>query len=121
MKTVYIASKVKHAARWLRLRKQGYAINSTWIDEAGEDQNKDYTELAVRCLKEIQNADVLLLFCQRGEVLKGALIEAGAALALGKEVFCVGKCHTLSQVFRSHPNWKTFNNLLAALQVVKGQ
>jgi nucleoside 2-deoxyribosyltransferase len=120
MKTVYIASKVKHAAMWIKLRKQGYAINSTWIDEVGKAQKKDYAELAVRCLREIQNADVLLLFCKPGELLKGTLIETGAALALGKEVFCVGNCHALSRVFKSHPNWKTFKNLLSALQVIKG-
>jgi len=119
MKTVYVASKVKHAAMWLKLRQQGYAITSTWIDDVGKAQTKGYAELAARCLKEIQNADALILFCQPGEILKGALIEAGAALALGKQVFCIGKNHTLSEVFKSHPNWKTFKTLPAALRVVK--
>lgn len=116
MKTFYTASKVKHAPLWRSLRKRGYPINSTWIDEAGEGESADYSELATRCVNEIRSADFILLYCKPGQLLKGALIEAGIALALGKEVRCVGNCHTISRVFKSHPLWKKFPNILTALK-----
>jgi len=119
MKTFYTASKVKHAPLWLSLRKHGYTITATWIDEAGEGQTADYAELAERCLNEIKASDFLLLYCKPGQLLKGALIEAGAALALDKEVRCVGNCHTISRVFKSHPLWKRYPNILSAISDAK--
>jgi nucleoside 2-deoxyribosyltransferase len=79
---VYVASKVKHAEMW-RLLRVRMGIVSTWIDEAGEGQTENYTELAQRCLREVQDSDAVVLFCEPREVLKGALLEVGAALAYG--------------------------------------
>lgn len=114
-KPFYIASKVKHAHLWIKLRDNGYKITSSWIDEAGQGQTKDYTELAERCLRDIKVASFVVLFCSHGELLKGALIEAGMALALGKEVRCVGNCHSISKVFKSHPLWKQYRSVLSAI------
>ena len=47
--------------------------------------------MTIRCIIEAANADRLVLYCEAGEVLKGALIEMGAALARGIEVVCVGE------------------------------
>jgi hypothetical protein len=44
---IYIASKTKHAARWLEYRAQGEPIISTWIDEAGEGASADLHDLWV--------------------------------------------------------------------------
>ncbi len=114
---IYIASKTKHAASWLKLREHrpDVEITSTWIHEAGDGQTADYCELAVRCLAEVKKADSILLYCASDEVLKGALIEVGAALALGKEVRCVGDSPSLSGVFCRHPLWKWFTSIERAL------
>lgn len=100
----YVASKVKHAEFWKMLRRT-IDITSTWIYEAGQGQTADHAELAQRCLDEIAQADALILLCSPGDILKGASIEAGMALALGKPVFCVGTCETLSKTFTKHPLW----------------
>ena len=113
---IYIASKTIHAPKWRRLRDEGYNIISTWIDEASEGQTCDYTELSVRCIKEIRQSDFLILYCEKNEVLKGANVEAGAALAFGIEVRCVGQCETLSRVFQQHPLWKVYSDIYAALE-----
>jgi nucleoside 2-deoxyribosyltransferase len=102
---IYIASKVKHAEKWRKLRKEGAKIISTWIDEAGEGQTYSYHVLACNCIEEIKEADALILYCEEGEMLKGALIEVGAALAFGKKVYAVGDCQSISRVFKEHPNW----------------
>ncbi len=116
---IYIASKTKHAPTW-RLLREGLRgsnnwINSSWIDEAGEGQSADYKDLARRCLSEIASANFVILYCESDELLKGALIEAGVALAYGKEVRCVGDCGSLSRVFRKHPLWSEFATIEEAL------
>jgi len=114
---IYIASKTKHAASWLKLREQrpDVQITSTWINEAGEGQTADYAELAQRCIDEVKQADFVLLYCASDEVLKGALVEVGVALALGKDIRCVGDSFTLSRVFCRHPLWKWFTSIERAL------
>lgn len=116
---IYVASKVKHAAMWKAVRQyllpKNHAITSTWIDEAGEGETASYTELATRCISEIAASDVLILYCEPGELLKGALIEVGAALALGKKVAVVGDCESLSRVFKSHGLWSEHESILDIL------
>lgn len=117
---VYVASKVKHAGMWRQLRNFGMPINSTWIDEAGEGQTEDHAELASRCLREVQEADALILFCEPGDVLKGALIEAGAALVIGKHVFCIGTCESIStRTFSKHPRWHDCVDVMQAYRQVQ--
>ncbi len=104
----YAASKTVHAPLWRAMRAAGVNIIATWIDEAEEGQSGSYADLAARCLDEAARADATLLYCEEGELLKGALLEAGAALAAGKEVRCVGSCLSLSRVFCQHPRWRRF-------------
>lgn len=116
---IYCASKTTHAVKWRALRAVGWNVVSTWIDEAGEGQTTDYAELADRSIREAASADVLLLYCEPEESLKGALIEAGAALTAGKVVLCVGDCPSLSRIFSRHPRWKTFPTVHAALRAAR--
>jgi len=113
---IYISSKVKHAARWQALRDAGAAIISTWIDEAGPGASSDYHNLAHRCIEEARTADALILYCEPGEILKGALIEVGAALAWGRPVLCVGTCESLSPVLVKHCLWSFEESLESALE-----
>lgn len=91
---VYVASKTKHAADWQRYRLVGKSFNvdiiSTWIDEAGVGETKSLEDLWLRCIGEASMCDILLCFAQEEEVLKGALVEVGAALSSGKLVYYVG-------------------------------
>jgi len=111
---IYFASKVKHAHRWIAKCAAGVRTISTWIDEAGDGQS-DYTELSQRCLNEIARSTAVVLYCEPGDLLKGALIEAGAALAMGKPVHCVGTCDSLSRVFLRHPLWREFQTVEDAI------
>ena len=88
---IYIASKTKHARRWRYLRdKVGEPIISTWIDEAGEGQSADLDDLWRRCISEAAGASLLIVYREAGEVLKGAWVEMGAALAVGVPVYAIG-------------------------------
>lgn len=88
---IYIASKVKHADRWRTLRDDyGDPIISTWIDEAGVGESASLEDLWRRCVHEASTAAALIIYCEPDEVLKGAWVELGAALASGVPVFAVG-------------------------------
>lgn len=90
MSGIYIASKTSHAPRWRQLRAEGLPVNSTWIDEAGKGETKCFTNLWGRCVGEAAGADAVIVYREPGEVLKGAFVEAGAALASGVPVYAVG-------------------------------
>ena len=113
---IYCASRVKHAAMWAELRAHGAPIIATWIDEAGEGQTGEHAELAERCIREATQAQAVVLYCEPGDILKGALIEVGAALAVGIPVFSVGDCESLSKrTFCKHPLWTECDTLRAAI------
>lgn len=110
-KGIYAASKVIHAGIWREARAGGLPIISTWIDEAGPGETKDYHDLIRRCFHEATHAELVILYCEPNEVLKGALVEVGAALACGVPVYCAGTCQNLPKLCREHPLWKQFKTL----------
>jgi hypothetical protein len=85
-----MASKVRHAVTWKTLRSAGLPIISTWIDEAGPGESGDLADLWRRCIAEASTAEVLIVYRLSDEVLKGAWVEVGAALACGVPVYAVG-------------------------------
>lgn len=87
---IYIASKTAHADRWRNLRANGFPLNSTWVDEAEKGATKCFTDLWSRCVAEAAGARALIVYREPDEVLKGAFVEVGAALARGVPVFTVG-------------------------------
>jgi hypothetical protein len=102
MTRIYVASKTKHAVQWRMLRQLGYNVVSTWIDEAGPGETTDRADLWLRCIAEASTCDLLILYREDGETLKGAYIEMGAALAHNIQVMFVGfKEPTFS--FLDHP------------------
>lgn len=101
--SVYTASKTAHADKWRALRSRGVNVISTWIDEAGAGETLCFTDLWIRCVREASTADIVMLYREAGEVLKGALVEAGAALGNGRAVWLVGDGTGASYSFQAHP------------------
>ncbi len=116
--TIYTASKVRHAQMWKSMRDNGIDIISTWIDEAGPGESMDMVDLATRCIKESSEADALLLYGEVDEILKGALLEVGSALASGKKVYCVGTFASYPRGLSYHPNWINCNSIEDALAMM---
>ena len=87
---IYVASKTRHAQMWLDFRKDGFPISSTWIDEAEVGKTSDWSDLWVRCVKEAAQSAALVLYAEAGDLMKGALVEVGAALAMSRPVYAVG-------------------------------
>ncbi|REJ98752.1 MAG: hypothetical protein DWQ35_00435 [Planctomycetota bacterium] len=88
---IYLASKMRHAAKWRELRDQGLPVICTWIDEAGEGESASLEDLWLRCIGEASNAACVILYAEPDDVLKGAFIEVGAALSSGVPVYVIGK------------------------------
>lgn len=101
LESIYIASKTVHGPRWQRLRSEGVPFISSWIDEYYPGATEDWADLWTRCVTEAASATALILYREPGEVLKGAWLEAGAALSHGVPVFAVG-CEEFNA--RHHPN-----------------
>lgn len=86
---------------WRRYRAAGAPINSSWIYEAEPGQTQSYKDLWKRCINEASEAFVLIVYAEDNDVLKGAFVEVGAALATGTIVLAVGLPDTLSVL--AHP------------------
>lgn len=104
---VYGASRVKHAHMWKTLRHNGHAINSSWIDEAGEGETGDFSELWERIRSEIAHSALLVLYVEPDDFpLKGALIECGMAMALGVPVVvCAPQVAVEGRTMRPLGSW----------------
>lgn len=85
---IYVASRVKQAEVWKAYRARGWKINASWIDEAGEGETADFGELWERIRGEIERSHALVFYAGGVEdfPFKGALVEVGMALAMGKPV-----------------------------------
>jgi hypothetical protein len=92
---VYVASKSCHGPMWQEFRSAWdtlpVQVVSTWIDESGEGETDDLSDLWRRCIAEAKSADVVIAYHQAGEEWKGAFIEIGAALASGAHVYVIGR------------------------------
>lgn len=87
---IYVASRAsveKYPREWRRLRAEGWPINSSWIDEAGPGETADMGELWQRIEREVRAASGVVLWAEEEDFpLKGAFIEVGMALGMGKPV-----------------------------------
>jgi hypothetical protein len=103
MKRIYIASKTKHADKWIELRNRGVNIISSWIDEAGPGQTKNMADLCNRCINESIECDAMIVYSEEGDYLKGAFIEMGVALGVpGKPIVLVGPVLPEGSAFTYH-------------------
>lgn len=113
---IYVASKTVHAQMWKRYRNLGAPIISTWLDEAGVGETADFPDLWQRCISEAASCEALIAYREPGEVLKGAFIEIGAALANGRKVYCVGDFEGMS--FTNHPLVAQVPDVAAAIRAM---
>lgn len=92
---VYTASKLEEYKRWLKIQKEhpGVFFHARWIKhmEIGTPDRADRAqEFWLQDQEDVESADVVLLYETGGRVLKGALVEAGMAIAKGIPVIVVG-------------------------------
>lgn len=122
---IYVASRASvpdRPAMWQALRDGGWNIQSSWIDEAGEGETHCFSDLWVRIEAEIRLSVGVILYAHGDDFpLKGALVEAGMALGMGKRVAVVLKSCDLDLVslrplgsWAMHPQCRLFDSLRQA-------
>jgi hypothetical protein len=107
---VYIASKLAHAERWRKVRDAwapDHLITSRWIDMTHTFSMSDDADQMRACwegnVQDVKAADVVMVYGRPGEMLRGALVEAGIGIGLGKLVLLVGECEQFG-TWRHHPS-----------------
>lgn len=120
---IYTASKLCHASMWKELRGKWPEVFFTarWPDLVGRvpDDGRNAQIFWLHDIADIRKADAVLLYAETGEHLRGALVEAGAALGLGKQVICVGD-HPDYGTWRKHPLVTSCDDLAAARLEISG-
>jgi hypothetical protein len=123
MTTVYPASKAKHAEFWKALQAAGLPIVASWISWEGNKSDAKVTrDMWSRhwesCIEQAAAADICLFVSFKGEVACGSLIESGAALAAGKQVYVVSDDWFS---FSHHPRCRVFPTLADAVAAITAQ
>lgn len=93
---VYVASKLRHAAKFVALRTQEQDhmyLTSRWpiTAQMGSEAQRPTHDWLSDNFADIERCDFVLGYVEDGEHLKGGLIEIGYAVACGKRVFLVGQ------------------------------
>lgn len=95
MKRVYTASKLRHAEMWRALNDSvsGVFFHARWLKHTkmgAPDEAEHAVEFWKEDIEDVKTADVVLIYASDDDVLRGALVEAGAAIALGIPVVLAG-------------------------------
>jgi hypothetical protein len=117
----YFASKSRHWQFVAALSAAGAPICCSWpawtpnrTDSEAADH--EWAEHSERCLREAAESDVLVLYAEEPEQHFGALLECGAALGAGKQVFLVSP-HPWP-FLRNHPRVRSFDSIAEAVRSI---
>lgn len=126
---IYTASKLDHWRKWHSLRSSGIEVTSRWIDHphvTGPDAYASEAASSPETMRgcwiedeeDVRAADAVLVYGELGENLRGALVEAGMGIALGKPVLVVGDNENFG-TWQHHPLCRRFDTVEAALVYLK--
>lgn len=115
---VYTASKLSAAPVWDQLSKAWPSVffHARWLKHSEiktPDTDAHAAEFWVQDEEDVRNADAVLVYARHGEHLKGALVEAGVAIALNIPVIVVGE-HPDYGTWQYHPGVTRVADLSAA-------
>jgi hypothetical protein len=121
--TVYVASKSRLHPFWSALRAAGLNIIASWPawqrnSDGIEPTNDEWRRHVQTCIEEASSADILLLYACNDDPDRefGSLIECGASLASGKQVYVVAPFPW--PFLRNHKNVRSFNSLADAVSAL---
>jgi hypothetical protein len=114
---VYVVSKIQHKRVWHRLRQvTNLPIISSWIDDPDEP-HIDFTEAWPRYLGEAASATDVIALITPGDVLKGGILEIGAALGAKARLILVGTFPDALRTARHMPSVHWVPDLTTALSL----
>ena len=123
MLRVYPASKIPLGWFWLDLhdRWKEIYIHARWIKHwANKTQETpaNAREFWVEDFEDIENADLVVVYAQENDQLRGALVEVGYALCLGLPVVLIGN-HKDFGTWQHHPDIIKVANLIEFRKYLK--
>lgn len=119
MLRIYGASKLHHAPLWLDLRSRDdwpFEWTARWpVPHVGKIPDEaEFAQLFWQCDEiDVRRADVVMVYAEPGDNLRGALVEAGMGIAFGKAVLVVGENPNYG-TWQYHPSVHQARNLDAA-------
>ncbi|SRR5216684_3101414 len=124
----YVASKFEHASAVSRaiaeLTVAGHAVTLDWTKHEQFDWNKPreadrlawkYSYLDV---EGVRSADVFIMLTYNGLSMRGAYVELGVALGLGKLVYIVGE--QPRNIFSFYPGVRVVESLEQVIEELRG-
>ena len=123
MTKIYLASKLHHSEFATKL-----VVNNThdvtwtnrwqWFEGKVSDSKENAVHFWENDFDDVDAADAVIVMGMIDDVLKGALIEAGYAIAKGKLVACVGECGSFG-TWQFSRRVKIFPDVQAAVDWIK--
>jgi len=124
MKRVYTASKLSAAPMWRQLQQDwGSAafFHARWLRHC-ELGTPDSPEAApgfwLEDEEDVGTSDALLVWGEPGQALRGALVEAGIAIARGVPVLVIGENESYG-TWQYHPGVERAADFVEALRWIK--
>jgi hypothetical protein len=117
--SIYFASKTDYARLGLDLAGNWTEFNWTarWPNLVGKIGNTDPTFCNIfwdQDVEDIHQSDVVLVYSQPNDVLRGALVEAGIGLGSGKKVVVVGEN-------KSYGSWQYHDDVIRAKDLTQAR
>lgn len=111
---IYTASKVSYSPLWLRLRSEWPEFDWTahWPENIGHvpETPENAVKFWDENISDIMMSNVVLVYAPYGDILRGALVEAGAGLAFGLQVVVCGQSDSFG-TWQYHPNCRLVKEL----------
>jgi hypothetical protein len=114
---IYTAARLTQAHKLLMTVAEwpGHEVTSGWLLRILNMEEDPYggpispelaREIWIEDEEDVRRADVVLVYWEPGDNLRGALVEAGMGIVLGKEVIVVGNCPAYG-TWQYHPRvWR---------------
>jgi nucleoside 2-deoxyribosyltransferase len=120
--SIYFASLIKHAkvGKYLSAEWNEFEWTARWPHLTGKVQSempfaKVFWEMDAA---DIRKAEIVLVYAESGDNLRGTLVEAGIALGQGKSVIVIGDNQSYGS-WQYHPLVHRADDLTAARQLLR--
>jgi nucleoside 2-deoxyribosyltransferase len=119
---VYTASKLKHALKWRELcaNTSHVQFHARWLKHNSlgtPDTPEHAAEFWLQDEQDVRDADAVMVYAEGDDHLRGALVEAGIAIATGVPVIVVGT-HADYGTWQHHPGVQRADDLRHALELL---
>ena len=120
---VSVCAKLRHAPMFLKLREDYPDVHfiSRWIVTAsqGSEEQKPVYEWMREAEIEIANSHCVIVYAERGEILKNALVQVGMAIAMRIPVYVIGENASYAEWQFWQPLVTRATNLPQCIKMIK--